>query len=226
MTQTIDERRTVVRGGPDQRQRPGRQGVLRSLLDRICVFQLPEPAVRPSHGRPDEAYRVLEDARAMIARGWIQDHWFARRPAQSGRRAQESGTSNGLSDVAASCLVGAVVYAVQLRGSGDPLVKAGPALDYLWDAWQESRGLGGTGVAGRAAPRELRMVRVRDLTRWNDQPGRTREQVLGLVDLAASRAIMAAVRVRCSPTPHGNGRSGSSTPDVVHVLEPGGVQGA
>jgi len=37
------------------------------------------------------------------------------------------------------------------------------------------------------------MARVRDLTRWNDQPGRTREEVLGLVDLAVSRAVMAAV---------------------------------
>ena len=193
MTQTIDERRTAPRGGPDRRQRPGRQGVLRSLLDRIRVLQRPEPGVRPSHGRPDEAYRVLEDARAMIARGWIQDHWFARRPARSRRAPQSARPVERPRRRRCACLVGAVVYAVQQRGSGDPLVKAGPALDYLWDAWQESRGLGGTGIAGRAAPRELRMARVRDLTRWNDQPGRTREEVLGLVDLAASRAVMAAV---------------------------------
>ena len=193
MTQTIDERLTAPRGGPARRQRSGRDGVRRSLLDRIRVFQRPEPDARPWQSRPDEAYRVLEDARAVIAQGWIQDHWFARRPAPSCLRAQSSSPPDGLGDVAAACLVGAVVFAAQQRGSGDRLVKAGPALDYLWDAWQESRGLGGTGVAGRAAPRELRMARVRDLTRWNDQPGRTREEVLGLVDLAASRAVMAAV---------------------------------
>jgi hypothetical protein len=172
--------------------------VRRSLLDRIRVFQRPEPDARRWQSRPDEAYRVLEDARAVIAQGWIQDHWFARRPAPSRLRAQSSRRSDGpgdvaAGDVAAACLVGAVVYAAQQHGSGDQLVKAWPALDYLWDAWQESRGLGGTGVAGRAAPRELRMARVRDLTRWNDQPGRTRDEVLGLVDLAASRAVMAAV---------------------------------
>ena len=193
MTQTIDERLTAPRGGPARRQRSGRDGVRRSLLDRIRVFQRPEPDARPWQSRPDEAYRVLEDARAVIAQGWIQDHWFGRRPASSPLGAQSSRPSHGLDGVASACLVGAVVYAAQQRGSGDQLVKAGPALDYLWDAWQESRGLGGTGVAGRAAPWELRMARVRELTRWNDQPGRTREEVLGLVDLAASRAVMAAV---------------------------------
>jgi hypothetical protein len=184
MTQTIDERLTTPRGGPARRWR--------SLLDRIRVFRRPEPDARPWRSRPDEAYRVLEDARAVIEQGWIQDRWFVRRPA-SRRGAQPSGPSDGLGDVAAACLVGAVVHAARQRGPGDQLVKAGPALDYLWDAWQESRGLGGTGVAGLAAPRELRLARVRDLTRWNDQPGRTREEVLGLVDLAASRAVMAAV---------------------------------
>ncbi|MFI7600492.1 hypothetical protein [Actinoplanes sp. NPDC049681] len=165
---------TPTIGGTRTRGRPARRR--RSLLDRIRVFQRPEPQARPWHGRPDEAYRVLEDARAVLAQGWIQNRWFVSGPAP------------------AACLVGAVVHAARQGGPGDPAVKAGPALDYLWDAWQESRGLGGAGIAAWAAPRELRMARVRDLTRWNDQRGRTREEVLGLVDLAASRAIMAAVR--------------------------------
>jgi hypothetical protein len=167
MTQAIDERLTPARGRPARRHR--------SLLARIGLFERPEPEARPWQGRPDEAYRVLEDARAVIARGWVQDRWFVCRPTP------------------AACLVGAVLHAARQGGPGDPVVKAGPALDHLWDAWQESRGLGGTGIAGWAAPRELRMARVRDLTRWNDQPGRTRDEVLRLVDLAAGRAVMAAV---------------------------------
>ncbi|MEU4419915.1 hypothetical protein AB0F81_04765 [Actinoplanes sp. NPDC024001] len=176
MRQTIKDRLTTARGGPELR---------RSMRDRIRAFQRPEPQPqpRPWRGRPEEAYAVLEDARAVIARGWIQDHWFA------SRRSGEFG------EVAAACLVGAVVHAARQSGPGDPVIRAGPALDYLWDAWQESRGLRAAGIAGLAAPRELRMARVRDLTRWNDQPGRTREQVLGLVDLAASRAVMAAVSI-------------------------------
>jgi len=194
MTKTIDERLTALRGGLARRHQPERKGVRRSLLDRFRVMEPPQPDTQPWRGRPDEAYRVLEDARAVIAEGgWIQDHWFARRPAPSPLRAQSARPPDGVGDAPAACLVGAVVYAAQQSGSGDHLVKAGPALDYLWDAWQESRGLGGTGIAGWAAPRELRMARVRDLTRWNDQPGRTREEVLGLVDLATSRAVMAAV---------------------------------
>jgi len=94
------------------------------------------PDARPWQSRPDEAYRVLEDARAVIAQGCFQDHWFGRRPASSPLGAQSSRPSHGLDGVASACLVGA---------------------------------------------------------RWNDQPGRTREEVLGLVDLAASRAVMAAV---------------------------------
>jgi len=194
MTKTIDERLTALRGGLARRHRSGWKGGRRSLLDRFRVIERPRPDAQPWPGRPDVAYRVLEDARAVIAEGgWIQDHWFARRPAPSPAPARSARPSDGLGDVPAACLVGAVVYAAQQSGSGDHLVKAGPALDYLWDAWQESRGLGGTGIAAWAAPRELRMARVRDLTRWNDQPGRTREEVLGLVDLASSRAVMAAV---------------------------------
>ena len=52
----------------------------------------------------------------------------------------------------------------------------------------------GPGVAGRAAAPAVRAARVRDLTRWNDRPGRTRDEVLALIDLASSRAIMEAMQ--------------------------------
>jgi hypothetical protein len=35
---------------------------------------------------------------------------------------------------------------------------------------------------------------MREIVRWNDQPGRSRDKVLGVLDLAVSRVIMAAVR--------------------------------
>jgi len=190
MTQTIDEPLTTSGGAARRRTR--RAGAWQSLLDRIHAFPRPEPDARPGQSRPDVAYRVLEDARAVLAQGWLQDRWYARRAVPS-RSAGQAGPSDGTGQVSA-CLVGAVVHAAGRNGPGDPLVTAGPALDYLWDAWQESRGLGGTEVSALAAPRELRLVRVRDLTRWNDQPGRTREEVLGLVDLAAGHAVMAALR--------------------------------
>jgi hypothetical protein len=141
-----------------------------------------------------EVCAVLDEARALIARGWIQDNWYALRQVDGGAShtftsavAPAAGT-----EVSGACLVAAVVHATRASGPAAGLAEAAPALDVLWDAWQESRGLNGPGIAGRAAPRQVQEVRVRDLTRWNDRPGRTREDVLRLLDLATTRAIMEA----------------------------------
>ena len=196
MTQNIEVRGTASREG-------ARRKVLRSLLDRL---RGPRPSgpddVRPG-SRADDAYRILEDARTVIARGWIQNQWFVHRRPAARPNAEGAGAPGGPDDLVAACLVGAVLQAAQQGGAREDLVRAGPAVDYLWDAWQESRGLGGPGVAGRAAPRDLRLARVRDLTRWNDRPGRTQQEVLSLLDLATSRAIMAAVSRRESATSDG-----------------------
>jgi hypothetical protein len=71
----------------------------------------------------------------------------------------------------------------------------------VWDALQESRGWRGPGVASRAAPRELRLARIRDVARWNDQPGRTRDDALAMLDLAVSRVIMTAMRRTAGAAP-------------------------
>ena len=47
---------------------------------------------------------------------------------------------------------------------------------------------------GRAYPQAERRVRLQGLTAWNDTPGRTREQVLDVVDRAVARTIVAACR--------------------------------
>ena len=150
----------------------------------------------------DEVLEVLAAARSVVEDGWVQDAWFAVRPgsqpAPAPPAARVSSSSSYLDrhDLAGACLVGAVVHAVRLRHPGDARAEVdgvGPAIDVLWDALQESRGLGSRGVAGRVAPPAVRAVRVRDLTRWNDQRGRGRGEVLDLLDLAASRTIMAAM---------------------------------
>jgi hypothetical protein len=129
--------------------------------------------------RLGEVCAVLDDARAIIGHGWLQDDWYVQTGGPGDARA---------------CVVGAVVQATRRHDPAAGLLEAGPALDVLWDALQEARGFGGPGVAGRAAPAELRAARIRDLTRWNDRPGRTHEEVLNLVDLAVSHAVMAAMR--------------------------------
>jgi hypothetical protein len=147
----------------------------------------------------DEVFEVLAAARSVIEHGWVQDAWFAvgvrSQRVAAPAAARVSSYLDG-DDLVGACLVGAVVQAAQQRHPGDARAEVdgvGPVVDVLWDALQESRGLGGPGVAGRAAAPAIRVARIRDLTRWNDQRGRTRSDVLGLFDHAASRTIMAAM---------------------------------
>jgi hypothetical protein len=172
-----------------------RRSALGGLLHRLRVATRPGDAGSERLRCLGEVCEVLEGARALVERGWLQDDWYAPCP-----RVSDPGPSGAVGarplgglEVGGACLVGAVVHATRERRPGATPIDAAPALDVLWDAWQESRGLGGSGVAGRAAPPEVRAARVRDLTRWNDRPGRTRDDVLGLIDLATSRAIMEAV---------------------------------
>jgi hypothetical protein len=175
---------------------PGRRS-FRAVLQRLKALTRPDPEETRATRlrRLDEVCAVLGDARAIIEAGWVQDRWYAK---VTGPRSDGSPTGT---DIPGACLVGAVVRANQRRHpEGDPTA-AGPVIDVLWDAWQESRGLNGPGVAGRAAPVEVRVARVRDLTRWNDRPGRARAEVLGLVDLAVSRAVMAAMTMPVTTVP-------------------------
>jgi hypothetical protein len=184
MTRTVNDERASARGLPERR---------RAWRNRLRLLSPRDPgAVAPPERRAEDAYHVLQDARAVIEHGWVQNRWFvpAKAAARVGAPPAAAGDDRGLP---AACLVGAVVYAARRHGTPDDLAAAGSALDHLWDAWQEARGVDGAGIAGRAAPRDLRLARVRDLTRWNDHPGRTRQEVLGLLDVASSRAIMAAV---------------------------------
>src|SRR5580765_5070354 len=134
----------------------------------------------------------LELTREVLAGGWVQNSWFGGQPPAG--PAAEAGTGQG-TGAAAACLVGALAVAVKQRlNRPDLTVEGGPAVDVLWDAMHETRGIRGPAVAGRAAPPEVRMNRIRELVRWNDEPGRRREEVVGLVDVAISRVIMTAVQ--------------------------------
>lgn len=146
--------------------------------------------------RLDEVLCVLEQARRIVADGWVQDRWYAPSSRPTAGPAGMFGAGDVTPDeVAGACVIGAVALAVRERDAGAELtVDGGPAIDFVWDALQESRGLGGAGVAGRAAPRDVRLARIRDVARWNDQPERTRGEVLGLFDRAMSRVIMSAMR--------------------------------
>jgi hypothetical protein len=154
----------------------------------------PRDADRP--GRFERARAVLEDARSLIERGWLQHGWYLveRPPPRSLlARMRQVDHTPGIDDVRQACLVAAVAVAAHGGGRPDVLADAGPAVDLLWDALWEDRGQAGPAAGGRAAAPPVRIARMRELVRWNDVAGRTREEVLGLLDRAISRCILAAV---------------------------------
>ena len=169
---------------------------LRELLhrkERVRPSPTPEELEHERIVRLEEVRHQLEEAHALIEKGWVQDAWFAVRDRQ-GRLRPIGPFGFGLlrrGDVAGACLVGAVVHATWTRRPGVDATAAAPALDMLWNSLQEIRGV--STAASPVASRDVRAARVRDLTRWNDRPGRSRDEVLELLDVAVSRAILDAV---------------------------------
>ena len=83
------------------------------------------------------------------------------------------------------CLVGSL----QVHGRGRQL--AARSLDLVWHAlMDDARDLGWV-----PSP-EVRLARVRDLTRWNDRPGRRVDEVVALVTRADQLAGAEMARLR------------------------------
>lgn len=143
------------------------------------------------HDRPAELLAVLEHARAIVETGWVQNRWCVEpsAPAPALAGAEVTSTTEG---TAQACLVGAVALAVRARHPHANLaVDTGPALAYVWDAVHEGRGW--RGAAGRSAPHQARIMRMRDLARWNDEPGRARGDVLAAFDRASAEVVRRTV---------------------------------
>jgi hypothetical protein len=143
------------------------------------------------------ARALLERARALIARGWVQDAFYVVR-SRSGETRPVSPFGLLLltrSDVVGACLVGAVAHAAGSVDRRDRRGQAAVAVDTLWQTLAEDPAaeVELAGLADAAHP-AARAARVRELARWNDEPTRSREDVLGLLDRAVSRTILHAVR--------------------------------
>ena len=131
---------------------------------------------------------VLEGARAELETGWVQGGWWSVTSADGNQRLVTGYAAGGGSPdhVNGSCLVGALARA------GSPS-DAGRAVDAVYDALWASRDQPGAARDGGLPPVPapgVRLARVRTLTRWNDQAGRTQEEVLTVVDRAISATIM------------------------------------
>ena len=143
------------------------------------------------------AQAVLERARTLIAQGWVQDAFYIVR----GRNGESRPVSPfGLllltrTDVVGACLVGAVAHASSSVDRRERRGQAALAVDTLWHTLAEDPSYERLPTAPYDAVHPAaRAARVRELARWNDEPARTRDQVLGLVDRAVSRTILHSVR--------------------------------
>ena len=157
-----------------------------------------EPAAphRARSLRLEHARDVLELARVIIERGWVRRSSYvaAPRPARGLQSMVRRDPGPAPDDVRAACLVGAVLVSAQrVDAKADLVTSAGPAVDALWDALCEHRGMPGPAVSGRAAPAALRVMRIRELVRWNDSYARDQDEVLGLVDRAISHTIVSSM---------------------------------
>lgn len=141
---------------------------------------------------------LLEQTREVVADGgWCGGgSWFVlRQPDGSTRPAtlEESfALRSPTAPVAGACLVG-----IMIRLADDPdlvptVDDVWRATDELYEAMQERCGHESL-PPGRAYPLSERRGRLRGLTAWNDEPQRTRADVLDLIDRAITRTIVGAV---------------------------------
>jgi hypothetical protein len=175
----------------------------RRLRDKLAaLFAVPEPAERELRRvrRLEEARAMLERAHALVSDCWVQDAFYVvRDPQGSMRPVSPFGLLlTSRDDVAGACLVGAIAHASSTVDRRERRAPAATAVDMLWSELADRQPDAVTGFGGLPAWDDphpgARAARVRDLARWNDDPGRSRDQVLGLLDGAVSRTISAAVR--------------------------------
>ena len=136
------------------------------------------------HDRPAEVLAVLQEARETVEAGWVQNRWTVS-PAAGRTSAAGDGTDGSVR----ACVVAAVALAVRARDPrADLAVDTGPALAYVWDEVFGGR------TAGRSAPHHVRVARMRELARWNDDDGRSRDDVVAVLDRAAARVVARVVQ--------------------------------
>jgi hypothetical protein len=145
----------------------------------------------PAASSAERTLAVLVGAKALIQRGWVQGGWYVLEAPDGRRRFVGAGslTRRSFGEIVQSCLVGAVVESARWHTSERGA--AGPAIDTLWQQLGELCG-GLPPVDPRTPIPVLRSRQVGDLTTWNDRRGRTREDVVRLLDRAIARVAPAA----------------------------------
>lgn len=159
----------------------GAAGFRRRIADRRRLARLDRTSARLAELHCVRS--VLADARSVVEAGWIQRGWFAYRDEQGRQQLVDAYHLHLMAGrrPTGACLVGAIVQA----GGGLPAAHSQPvhrALDLTWEALQ-----GWTEPVEHCSAPALRLVRVRELTAWNDRPHRTAREVDALLAVAGRR---------------------------------------
>jgi hypothetical protein len=127
---------------------------------------------------------LLGQAADVVRAGWVQGAWFTVSTG-GGKRAVTAYDLPVVEDspLAGACLVGAIVQA----GGGPATVRSQLVQRTLDLTRHTLREDADRPVQWCPGPR-MRMLGVLELTRWNDAPGRTRAQVVDLIQ-AAQRTV-------------------------------------
>lgn len=175
---------------------------------RLAVFPVTVPDYPTSPGSGDQVgwFLQLERVRvtlelgreAIAAGGWTQGAWFEVGSAVGETRPVEPADAYGLlrsrGSVAGACLVGTLLQLAEDPDRPTSVADVWRCVDELYEAVHERMGHTAR-PAGLAYPHETRRAHLGMLTRWNDAPGRTREQVLDLFDRAIGRTILGSCAV-------------------------------
>jgi hypothetical protein len=179
--------------------------MVHTLLDRPRHGVAPRPTCPVPGANAGELARrqrysgacaVLDGARGLIERGWLQHGWYLTnrpRPRSLLARLRQVERAPSMDEVRRACLVAAVAVSANGGDRSNPIAEAGPALDLIWDALWETRGYTAAPAADRVPAPDVRAARMRELVRWNDSAERTRDDVLNLLDRAISRGIIGAM---------------------------------
>lgn len=170
-------------------ERSARPTLRQRRADRRRLRRLDTLSARLAELRAIE--ELVGRAVPVVRAGWVQGAWFAV-DAPAGRR-MVTAFDVGRADeeqVTGACLVGAVVHAA----GGPSTVRSQlvqRTLDLTWHTLREPPGHQVRWCPGPG----VRLISLLELTRWNDDPRRTRSEVVGL--LRAARHTAAVQRQLC-----------------------------
>ena len=158
----------------------------------------PAPAPSPRElwlWRLDRIRDALEQARVVLEQqGWTSGAWFTVRQPSGQPRSVTTAEALALRDprreVLGSCLVGTLVRLAEDPDRAPSVADVWGCVDELYEAMHEQLGHDAF-PPGRSYSHQQRRAHLQTLTAWNDAPGRTREQVLDLLDRAIARTIVA-----------------------------------